>query len=261
MGNNLTFDEYSLISNDSIVSFSTQGGYVSSWKIKNSQTGELEDVLYQGSTIKRSGIPLLFPQFWEAKGMRKHGFGRDSLWKVAKQYSSSFTMKLTNADLASDAQKEYPHQFEAMIVVQQGKKSIEYSLHVKNTGTEDLPISPGLHPYWAVPHKDKKGISIEGLPKFHANLVDWDSNPPDIGYPYQGKIVVHLPNRQITIEDITPQQPVITHIVVWSQTPKQDDYHYVCIEPVCGYNHAFDMHPILIKPGKDWQMKLRFSVP
>jgi galactose mutarotase-like enzyme len=255
------FDSFSLQTKSSTVGINPTGGYVTSWKVKNPKTNSFEDILYQGKTIKRTGIPILFPQFSEANGMRKHGFGRDCTWKTSQINPQTIQMILTNKDLPGDAKKEYPYPFYAVIEIEiRDSAELHYTLKVTNTGTANLPISPGLHPYWAVPHQDKKLMSIDGIPEFDTKKVEWDAIPPDIGYPYTGKTVINLSGKKISIEDVTPSGPVIHHIVVWSQTPKQDDFNYVCVEPVTGYIHALDTHPIIVKPKETWQMKITFSV-
>jgi galactose mutarotase-like enzyme len=259
MNASISFDEITLTSENIHVGINSHGGYVSSWKIKNSSTGQFEDILYQGKTIKRSGIPILFPQFSKAKNIRQHGFARDSLWRLIKKEKTSATMELSSNDVSPDAKQEYPYPFITHITVELKENSVQYTLSVTNPGKSDLPISPGLHPYWAVDHAQKKDVRIDGVPDFNSRTVDWETSPPDIGYSYKEKTVVHLPNRNITIEDITPGGPIITHLVVWSQTPAKDDYHFVCVEPVCGYIGAFDAHPIMIASGRTWKMNIRFS--
>lgn len=239
---------------------SPQGGYVTSWKTKHPKTGELTDILYIGKTIKRTGIPILFPQFGDAPSMRKHGFGRDSSWAITQQNDASISLTLTDQDIAEDAKKEYSFEFKAVITVSiEANGSLLYSLVVTNTGGYNLPISPGLHPYWAIPHAKKKEFKIDGVSGFDASIFDWDNSPPDTAFAYNGKVTATLPDREITIEDVTTPSPVIKHIVVWSQPITMDDYHFVCIEPICGYNNELVTGPILIKPNTVWQMSVRFS--
>ena len=70
--------EYVLETQHGIVTIDPEGGYVTSWKVKHPHSHEYFDILYRGSTKKRSGIPILFPYFGKSNKTRQHGFGRDS---------------------------------------------------------------------------------------------------------------------------------------------------------------------------------------
>lgn len=256
----MSFDTVTIQSNNATLGVNPQGGYVTSWKVQNPKTHTEEDILYQGKTIKRGGIPILFPQFSNAKGMRSHGFGRDSLWTVANVSGNHLQMILLSDTLSVDAKKEYPFHFRATIdltIADTG--SFVYALKVENLDEKPLPIAPGLHPYWAVSHSDKAKIEIDGIPDFHADEIDWEKNPPDIGYQYTGKCFVKFPTHSVSIQDLS-NPPVITHLVIWTQKPDQDDFHFLCVEPVCGYKGAYDTNPILITPAATWHMQMQFVV-
>jgi galactose mutarotase-like enzyme len=141
---------------------------------------------------------------------------------------------------------------------------VEVLYQVLNAGDQVLPLSPGLRPYWAVNHADKRRIRIEGIEGFDATKKDsdsggsmWDVKPPDDAYSYNGKIVIHLPGVQITLEDITGNGPVIRNVAVWSQTPQKADYNFVCVEPVCGLDDAIHDSPISVPSGQAFDMKIR----
>lgn len=254
-------EEYVLESKNGLVTIDQEGGYVTSWKVKHPQSGEFMNILYRGSSKKRTGIPILFPYFGKAKHTKQHGFGRDSSWKVVDISPSSFQMKITSNHISAEAQKEYPYKFEADLMIKLHEHgSMEYTLSVINKDMVAIPISPGIHPYWDIIHSDKKNIKSLGLPDFKASVVDWDNNPPDIAYPFEKKVILRFPDRTIEIEDISPHTQKISHIVVWSQPIDKPDYNFVCFEPVCGVNYAIDETPILIPPQEHWEMKLRFSV-
>lgn len=170
-------------------------------------------------------------------------------------------MTLTDADIPKGIFDLYPYNFEANIrLILSEDSGFLYSLIVKNAGDDPLPISPGLHPYWAVDHPYKPSIRTEGIAGFNASSIEWDSNPPDNRYSYNGKVTLYLPDKTITIEDITEGDPVIKKMVVWSQKPAMSDFDFVCFEPVCGDDMAFYDDPIIIQPDQEWHMQLRFTV-
>lgn len=251
-------EEYVLESPHGLVTVDPEGGYVTSWKIRNASS-QMMDILYRGSSKKRTGIPILFPYFGKARHTKQHGFGRDSSWKVVESVENSIQMKLTSSDISEDAQKEYPYAFEADLTITLHENgALDYELSVTNDDTKEIPISPGIHPYWDIAHQEKKNITVTGLDEFDAAVVDWDKNPPDIAYPFDKKCVLHFPDWNIAIEDKSLHHQKTSHIVVWSQPIDKPDYNFVCFEPVCGVNYAIDENPILLSPNEEWKMKLHF---
>jgi len=254
-----SFDEIVLRNEKATVGINAEGGYVTSWRVLDSQN-VWKDILYTGSQLKRSGIPILFPYFGKAAKWPQHGFGRDCKWKVIEKQELLTTMELRSEDLSDETHEWYPYNFVTRIGVAIGATGdLLYSLEVNNLGKEAMPISPGLHPYWAIPHADKKNIRADGIVGFDATIIDWDQSPPDNRYDFSKEVVIHFADRKIVIRDVS-DIPVIKHLVVWSQTPLRDpDYDFVCIEPIVGHNYSIDHEPVLVQPGKMWQMCLQFS--
>lgn len=236
-----------------------QGAHVTSWQLKN-DAGEFEDVLYVGSELKRTGIPLLFPYYGDAEGdMRSHGFGRDSKWQGSVD-GNRILMTLTSEQISDEARQEYPHDFSALVSIEAEEDgSMVYTLNVVNTGNTKLPLSPGLHPYWAVAQGAKTRSSIEGVQGFDASQTDWEHEPPDTPFEYSGRTTLKTPDKEISIDDITEGGPVIKNIVVWSQPVEKPDHEFICVEPVCGLDNAINDDPIWVEPDQSFTMKLRFS--
>ncbi len=254
-------DEYVLQTSHGIVTIDPEGGYVTSWKVKHPHSHEYFDVLYRGSTKKRSGIPILFPYFGKSSKTRQHGFGRDSTWKVEHVSATSLQMNLSSYHIPSDAKQEYPYSFEAALTISLHENgAMEYGLVVKNIDSKDLPISPGIHPYWDIEHEEKKHIKVSGLSGFDASAIDWDNNPPDDRFTFDKSAALHFPDRTIDIKDISANGSKITQVAVWSQAINKPDFNFVCFEPVCGLDYAIDNNPILVSPNSLWEMKLKFSV-
>lgn len=254
------FDRVVVESANAKVGVNPEGAYVTSWQVRNSN-GEWEDVLYVGSEIKRTGIPVLFPNYNESGGeVPTHGFGRNSLWTVEQEPGSNkLVMKLSSEGISDEAKAVYPYKFETAIGVEAAEDgSLLYTLKVKNLDDKDIPIAPGLHPYWAIPHEDKNRVQVEGVADFDAGSFDWDTNPPDNEYDFNRRVVIRMPQRTITIEDTTPN-PVIEKMVVWSQTPQKPDYNFICFEPVTKGDNALTNNPIVVPSGGEWNMNLKFS--
>lgn len=266
------FDRIVIESANAKVGVNPEGGYVTSWQVKNPNTGKFDDVLYVGSVIKRTGIPILFPNYNDSgfkdqagEDLMTHGFGRNSIWTIVQVLTSTkVTLTLNQNAISEEARKLYPYNFETSIEVEAAEDgSLLYSLNVKNTDSKPIPIAPGLHPYWAIPHSEKPNIQTEGLAGFNAASIDWDHHPPDTEYDFNGKVVIKTASKTITIEDLTPT-PVVGKMVVWSQTPKngdgeEQDHNFVCFEPITKGDNALANNPIKMEPGKEWNMNLKFS--
>jgi galactose mutarotase-like enzyme len=128
-----------------------QGGYVHSWSIDGAH------ILYAGKDAKRRGIPLLFPYFGKPDpALPQHGFARDMCWRLDISSANFASIVLSNSDISDAARIYYPYPFEVYVDIELSHSTLTYTLRVTNTGLKDMPISPGLHPYWAVPHAQKK---------------------------------------------------------------------------------------------------------
>ncbi len=255
------YDKHVLTYGPMIVGLQPDGGYVSRWQVMHPSLEKPVDVLYRGKTLKRTGIPILFPQFSAAPNLPKHGFGRESVWELDVHSEQSASMSLSSTHIKPEYREVFPYLFHTTITIAiRNEFSFSYTLKVLNLGRIPMPISPGLHPYWSVPHESKKDLRIEGITGFDAAGIDWSERPPDTAFAYAGKTEVISPDRRISIQDITPGKEQVRHIVVWSQKTDQDDFDFVCVEPICGYNNAFVESPISVPAGADWQMELEFAV-
>lgn len=240
----------------SLLGISDQGGYVTEWKVKN-PIGEWVDLLYLGSELKRTGIPILFPYYGPStSGMGQHGFGRNLKWHLIDQSATSCILEITETDLDLATKLLYPYQFQTQIKLRLLENTFEYTLEVKNTGMTPLPIAPGLHPYWAISHQKKVAAKLENQPEFNAAEIDWDHNPPDIEYNFKNPVTILLPDRSIAIEDSSEK---ITKLVVWSQPLINIDHDFICFEPVSLPRGSFDQKPIIVEEKRDFKMTIKFT--
>lgn len=251
-----TFSTFELKTPTSRLGISDQGGYVTDWKVKNT-SGEWVDILYVGTELKRTGIPILFPYYGPSEsGMGQHGFGRNLKWKVVSSSETTATLELTDQDLSSETKKLYPYQFKTQIILKLYESSFEYTLTVENNGVTPLPIAPGLHPYWAIDHAKKPEVTLENYPEVDLAKIDWDITPPDIEYLFKNPVTINFPNKNITIEDLSDK---ITKLVVWSQPLNAPDHDFICFEPVTLARGSYDVKPILVKKGISFNQQLLFK--
>lgn len=224
-------------------------------------THQGEKILYEGSSSKRSGIPILFPYanplendifVPTGKTMPSHGFGRLSKWEYQNLSNNSARMTLSYESIDHEWQEAYPYQFVCEIEISVQMQSLTYTLSIHNTGNQDMPIAPGIHPYFPIYQQDKKKLRIEGGFEFDRREIDWTKPSSGSFYDFKDDILVCFPKgRMIEIAEKTePRQ--FEHFVIWSQTPSQKDYDFVCIEPFTKKTNAINKDPIIVRGGEKW---------
>lgn len=239
----------------SSIKVSSFGAYLTSWKIED------REVLYQGSELKRGGIPFLFPNFDIGAPLPSHGFGRISEWKNIETTENNCHLQLTENDISPEFRQIYPYKFVVDLKITTIDNQLDYCFEVKNTGDKDLPISPGLHPYWPIKHELKSQIKLMDFPQFNPSTVDWDNNPPNDLYDFKNEFVASFPDYQLKISEVKENNlKQFNHIQVWSQNTSWPDFNFISFEPVTRPKNAINDNPILINSGDTVKFHLRFEV-
>ena len=161
------------------------GAQVLTWQVLNPKTNQFQDILYSGSSSKRSGIPLLFPfanplrdDVFVASGKKigQHGFARNCEWRLTKSHKSGIIYSLSNYEIPEPMQTAYPYNFELELSLNiVGENTLEYVLKIENNDQAALPIAPGLHPYFPIKHDHKRDLTVTGLDNFEVAKIDWNS--------------------------------------------------------------------------------------
>lgn len=251
-------EEYTLDYKGAKLNITNFGAYITKWSVSGA------DILYKGESIKRTGIPLLFPFAgpltggileYSGKAIPQHGFARDTQWQLIKKSIASITLGITEKDINKTMQDAYPYFFETQLHIAITSHTLIYTLRVKNMSARPMPIAPGIHPYFNVEHRDKPFIEIDNIEKFNAKEIDWNNiNEHSKFYTFHNHINIHFPNYNIFLEDTTN---ICNTLVVWSTDDKKD---FVCIEPITRPFNAINEEAIWIEPSKDWQLKYIFKV-
>jgi galactose mutarotase-like enzyme len=247
--------EYTLKKDNQVLSFNTYGAYVTGWQMHGT------DIFYVGESIKRTGIPLLFPFAgplengilkYSGRSMPQHGFARDTTWNIKEQSDTLVKLSITQKDITPDMQEAYPYHFEANLILQLIDDGFSYKLRVKNNGHLPMPIASGIHPYFNVPHIQKPFITIDNS-IFDGKAIDWNNIDKNSHfYPFTNHITINTDRYKVTIKDLNN---VCTRLVVWSQDEQQD---FVCIEPICKDFNAVNTDPIWVQRDVEWVMELQF---
>jgi galactose mutarotase-like enzyme len=258
---------------DSILTVSTDGAQVLNWQIKDVLNNKMEDVFYQGSGVKRSGVPILFPfanplkdNIFQKSGrvINQNGFGRNFPWRLknlaTNKPTNSLGLILTQEDISDEFKQAYPFKFQAEIDLElTEKKSLIYKLRIHNKSDEMLPIAPGLHPYFAIKHEFKTQLKILEIPEFQAENFAWNSELGGDFFNFKGQATCVFTDKTIVIKELS-QKPEFENLVIWSQNSTKEDYNFVCLEPFTRKTNAINDNPILVGPEEIWEAQLEFEV-
>ncbi|WP_194270609.1 D-hexose-6-phosphate mutarotase [Glaciimonas soli] len=143
------------------ISVSLDGGHLCSWR-----TADGVEHLYLSPLTKmgagaaiRGGIPIIFPQFASKGDLPKHGFARNSLWRLCA--SGDGFMQLTLSD-SVETRALFPHAFTLTLNITFSARTLNAELAVTNTGTDAFTFTSALHTYLATPIADTALRGLQG---------------------------------------------------------------------------------------------------
>ncbi|MEG2378519.1 MAG: GNAT family N-acetyltransferase, partial [Clostridia bacterium] len=155
----------SLIGSSNMSFLPKRGGMLIKWADILSMR---EDTLQDTEKSVRGGVPILFPSCGRLDGgkytyngreyeMDMHGVARNAAWHVAGTDDKCTVLTLRANDATRAA---YPFDFELIYTYTVHEKSLEIAQEVVNHGSESMPFSIGLHPYFAV-NRDCAHVAID----------------------------------------------------------------------------------------------------
>ena len=249
------------------------------WDTELLYQGMLVNTLHDMTKSVRWGVPILFPnagfltdgekeRSWY--NLPQHGFARTNVWKVVddtvitvpviltKEVSAQVDEKtgqilrtsvwhrpqLIQSLLSSDIPDMFGYEWQWSIEnsITLAGKSVELRYTIANTGDNELPISFGLHPYWAIPLWDKSVLvwGFAGGDIIAQDIENWSSGGTTrIDMPSDGIVRVTIP----WIGELTLHvSPDFRRLWIWS-LPGQD---FVCIEPMMGDDGNIVQDPVMI---------------
>ena len=239
------------------VEVSPLGAQVLSWRVGATR------VLYEGSSPKRSGIPLLFPfadplendtLVHTGTQLPQHGFGRNVAWQLEQITSTQARATLRASNLPETWRKKFPYAFATTLNITLDANTLRYEWHVENLDTKPIPIAPGLHPYFPLLHP-RKG-SLRTTPTLDLSPLATDEElSTGIKYPYTD-LTTYFPNYILSIR-CHPQPELL---VAWTQPPTKPDTDFVCLEPFMRGTNGINKNPIWIEPEANWTWEVEFKV-
>lgn len=178
--------------------------------------GQGSPILFPKSLIGdkvRGGSHVCLPAFGPDKSdtLPQHGYGREVEWDVIT-FPDGHTIQCEHT------QQEGPYAgLQSRLIYQLAEgadgSALQTRLSLFNRSKEDMPISPGFHPYFAV---DPDGIRLNGEP---ISLDDFEPFKP---YGTHDALTLETAGRTITVSS-----PDLQEFIVWSDSRD----NYLCIEP------------------------------
>jgi len=203
----------------------------------------------------RGGVPILYPMSGPPtkegpfSTLSQHGFARDSkLWKIEKNEDNELIEVLKSN---KETEEIFDYDFELRMKSEMGEEGdITLTQEVKNMGTNEMPVSMGLHPYFNIPEGNKNKIEFDfnGGEDIRDDLRDWLENPdrenekdflrridnpnylekrddPKKEGDYKNELKILIPGTRTIIMNASPEYQKI-----WIWTERDKDF--ICVEPV-----------------------------
>eukprot|EP01054_Gregarina_sp_Poly1_P008202 Gregarina_sp_Poly_1__8201@NODE_475_length_8096_cov_496_560966_g384_i0_p4_GENE_NODE_475_length_8096_cov_496_560966_g384_i0NODE_475_length_8096_cov_496_560966_g384_i0_p4_ORF_typecomplete_len281_score44_62Aldose_epim/PF01263_20/5_2e19Pepdidase_M14_N/PF18027_1/0_012_NODE_475_length_8096_cov_496_560966_g384_i017842626 len=208
------------------------------------------EILYRPLKTKnvfRAGLPLMIPNF---SSLRKdehgnktfietgtilphHGFGRTKDWTVEQPRQDGISLYMEPDE---ETMKMYPFKWRFHVNVTVSEGQLKHEVTITNMEeSKNLPIQPGLHPYFNCMVEDKPNLKVdfEGF-----KVADWDwktkETCPDYPVPFNHKASVEFPKKGKLefIEEPDNGTYHYTQMQIWCDPAGAPDHDFICFEPV-----------------------------
>lgn len=223
---------------------------------------------FSGRSAIRGGIPVIFPQFADRGALRRHGFARTAQWELAsvvhdpdvpEDGMASATFRLT---ATSATREEWPHEFQATMVVTLTRGQLRMVLQVRNEGSSALQFTGALHTYLRV--GDIGSVSLTGLSGSRVLGTQADAAcvaPQEVTIDGEvDTVFLDVPRPLLFTEGhhaIGVAAQGFPDVVVWN--PWEHGSHALKDMPDDGYRHMLCIEaaaigqPVELAPGALWE--------
>ncbi|MGJ7544433.1 D-hexose-6-phosphate mutarotase [Variovorax sp. LT1R16] len=220
------------------------------------------EALFDGRSAIRGGVPVCWPQFNQRGPLPKHGFARNTAWRLeASEASDGLVFALTDDD-ASRAL--WPHAFRVELRVTLTPGALRLAFDVRNTGDAPWTFTAALHTYLQV--DDIADARLEGL----QGAQRWDAvrdlrhaeTAEALRFGTEFDSVYAAPATALRLVQprgalAIAQSASCTETVVWNpgaalaaklaDLPDEGWRHMLCVEAACIDD------PVTLAPGAAWQ--------
>jgi len=252
-----------------------RGGMITQWQAASQEILYLDQARFANPSLSvRGGIPILFPICGNLPGntyshqgqtfeLKQHGFARDLPWQVQAATEDSLTLTLQSNQHTLAV---YPFPFQLAFTYRLLDNTLEIQQSFINRGSEPMPFTAGLHPYFLTPDKTQltfdlpaaagwdqrtqEPVEFTGSFDFNQDEIDWAFRP--------------LSAQQATLSDTSRNLKITltwdsfySLLVFWAVRGKD----YCCLEPWSGPRNALNTQDSLthLAAGETLETWVRFS--
>lgn len=149
-----------------------RGGMVTRFRVGETNVLYLDPETLQDPTKNvRGGIPILFPNAGRLRGDRfeqggksyslpQHGFARTLPWSILDQSTADGARMVLELTPTAATRALFPFEFRLVFTYVLAGGRLTIGQRFTNTGDAEMPISPGLHPYFFVPDAQKANARL-----------------------------------------------------------------------------------------------------
>jgi len=233
------------------------GAHLLSWKTADGKERIFcsSQTALDGSKPIRGGIPVIFPQFNSRGDGLRHGFARQSTWRLIGDGDDTSSggngggayaeFGLAPGDVPAALAQAWPHIFQLRLRFTLQANQLDIEFNVRNSGTAPFPFGVALHTYYAVGHLDAVRIDgLRGMRYTDPSLASVVQDTPALAFTEKlDRIYQAPPELTLHTADATLrlQQQGYSEWVVWNPGVEDaaaladlgdDEYlNFVCIEP------------------------------
>jgi len=252
-----------------------RGGMITQWQAAGQEILYLDKARFANRSLSvRGGIPILFPICGNLPGntyshqgqsfeLKQHGFARDLPWQVQAATDDSLTLTLQSNPRTLAV---YPFQFQLQFTYRLLGNTLEIQQHFMNQGSEPMPFTAGLHPYFLAPDKTQltfdlpasqgwdqrtqEPVDFAGTFDFGQEEIDWALRPLSA---QEATLTDASRNLKITLA----WDAFYSLLVFWTVCGKD----YCCLEPWSGPRNALNTQDSLthLAAGETLETWVRFS--
>jgi len=252
-----------------------RGGMITQWQAAGQEILYLDQARFANPSLSvRGGIPILFPICGNLPGntyshqgqtfeLKQHGFARDLPWQVQAATEDSLTLTLQSNQHTLAV---YPFPFQLMFTYRLLDNTLEIQQSFINRGSEPMPFTAGLHPYFLTPDKTQLTFDIPAAAGWDQRTQEpveftgsFDFNQDEMDWAFRP-----LSAQQATLSDTSRNLKITltwdsfySLLVFWTVRGKD----YCCLEPWSGPRNALNTQDCLthLAPGETLETWVRFS--
>lgn len=272
-----TYTLSDLESDSSIDVVPERGGIITSWRLKNKELLYLDTERFGNQELTiRGGIPILFPICGNLLNntyrynsnnyfLKQNGFAKDLPWEVTEKISedrAAITVVLASNNFTKTI---YPFDFKLTFTYQVKGNSLEIFQRYTNLGTERMPFSTGLCPYFLA--KDKHHLSFD-IPSMqyvdkkkgtiHDNNGTFDPNDEvDAVFEKLTGLAATVYDRTRSLRITLSYTSDYSTMVFWTVKNKE----FYCLEPWTAPQNSLNTGDRLVhlEPGTSCEMLVRLT--